>query len=155
MFDEAQRAWTLEQTALFMSQSKGIAEFNKSEPQFLISVLDRHQDWEVIICLIGGGQDTLPGEAGLPEWFHALHEDYPFWNVYVSDQLSDQEYTLGTSLYSQLSENRTFIDQDLHLGVSVRSFRSEKQSEFVKALLDNEPEKATSIFSRSKPITLW
>jgi hypothetical protein len=150
VFDEAQRAWTLEQTASFMKQKKGIADFEMSEPEFLISVMDRHQDWAVIICLIGGGQEINRGEAGLPEWFRALKNHFPKWNVYVSDQLTDYEYTLGESIYSQISESRKFVRDDFHLGVSVRSFRSERQSEFVKALLDNQPERATSIFFELK-----
>ncbi|GAG91940.1 unnamed protein product, partial [marine sediment metagenome] len=150
VFDEAQRAWTMKQTASFMKQKKGISDFGMSEPDFLISVMDRHQDWAVIICLIGGGQEINKGEAGLPEWFKALEDDYPHWNVYVSNKLTDDEYTMGSSLYSHIRENRTAIREDLHLGVSVRSFRAEKQSDFVKALLDNEPERATSIFFELK-----
>lgn len=150
VFDEAQRAWTKEQTTSFMKQKKGLADFGMSEPDFLISVMDRHQDWAVIICLIGGGQEINRGEAGLPEWFGALEEDYPHWDVYVSDKLTDSEYTMGNALYPHIEENRTAIREELHLGVSVRSFRSEKQSDFVKALLDDEPERATSIFFELK-----
>ena len=128
-----------------------------SEPNFLISVMERHQDWAVIICLIGGGQEINKGEAGLPEWFSALEENYPLWDVYVSDKLTDDEYTMGNALFPQIQENRTTIREELHLDVSVRSFRSEKQSDFVKALLDNQPEKAISIFFELKakfPIVL-
>ena len=82
IFDEAQRAWTRDKTHSFMKQKKGIHDFEMSEPEFLISVLDRHQDWAVIICLIGGGQEINSGEAGLEEWFHALGERFPHWNVY-------------------------------------------------------------------------
>jgi len=45
-----------------------------SEPEFLISVLDRHSDWAIIICLIGGGQEIDTGEAVLPEWFYAIQK---------------------------------------------------------------------------------
>ena len=150
VFDEAQRAWNEKQTASFMKQKKGLPDFRMSEPDFLISVMDRHQDWAVIICLIGGGQEINKGEAGLPEWFCALEEDYPHWDVYVSDKLSDDEYTMGNSLYQHIRENRTFLNQELHLGVSVRSFRSEKQSDLVKAMLDNRPEDATALFFELK-----
>ena len=85
VFDEAQRAWTLGQTSSFMSRKKGIQNFDMSEPEFLISVLDRHEDWAIIICLIGGGQEINTGEAGLPEWFSAIERDYPHWDVYVSN----------------------------------------------------------------------
>jgi Uncharacterized conserved protein (DUF2075) len=41
LFDEAQRAWDLEQTVKFMREKKKRAGFNMSEPEFLISCLDR------------------------------------------------------------------------------------------------------------------
>ena len=43
LFDEAQRAWNLEQTSNFMKRKKNTQDFNQSEPEFLISCLDRHQ----------------------------------------------------------------------------------------------------------------
>lgn len=152
VFDEAQRAWTKDQTASFMKRKKGVPDFDMSEPEFLISVMDRHQDWAVIICLVGGGQEINTGEAGLPEWFESLEKRYPLWDVYVSNQLSDDEYSMGRPLCPIIRETRTSVRPELHLGVSVRSFRSEKQSEFVKALLDNKPEVATSIFFKLKSL---
>ena len=57
LFDEAQRAWNLDQTANFMLRKKNTPNFRQSEPGFLISCLDRHPDWAVIVCLVGGGQE--------------------------------------------------------------------------------------------------
>ena len=136
IFDEAQRAWTKEQTASFMKQRKGIDNFNMSEPEFLIGVMDRHDDWAVIICLIGGGQEINKGEAGLPEWFTALKENYQNWKIWVSAELNDFEYNMGEDLYADLNHGVLEEKEKLHLSVSVRSFRSEKVSEFVKTLLD-------------------
>ncbi len=146
VFDEAQRAWTLEQTSSFMARKKGIQGFGMSEPEFLISVLDRHEDWAVIICLIGGGQEINTGEAGLPEWFSAINKNYSHWDVYVSDKLTDSEYTNGDDIYSLLTEKQLSIKKELHLSVSVRSYRSEKLSAFVKAILDLNSEEAISIY---------
>jgi hypothetical protein len=156
IFDEAQRAWTLEQTCSFMKRKKGILDFNMSEPKFLIGVMDRHKGWAIIICLIGGGQEINIGEAGLPEWFSALQKDYPDWNVYVSDRLTDFEYTRGTNLLSKIKTDKLNIQSDLHLSVSVRSFRSEKVSSFIKALLDIEPTEAKHLCSslQNYPIVL-
>ena len=67
LFDEAQRAWNVEQTASFMRRKKNTSNFNLSEPEFLISCLDRHSDWAVIVCLVGGGQEINTGEAGISE----------------------------------------------------------------------------------------
>ena len=157
VFDEAQRAWTLEQTSSFMAQKKGVHGFDKSEPDFLISVFDRHEEWATIICLIGGGQEINTGEAGLPEWFSAIHKNYPHWNVFVSNKLTDNEYTNGENIYSQLSQKQLSIKEELHLSVSVRSFRTEKLSEFVKTFLDLDESKAASLFLTLKtdyPIVL-
>ncbi len=136
IFDEAQRAWTKEQTASFMKQKKGIDNFTMSEPEFLIGVMDRHDDWAVIICLIGGGQEINKGEAGLPEWFTALKENYQNWKIWVSAELNDFEYNMGEDLYADLNHGVIEEKEKLHLSVSVRAFRSEKVSEFVKTLLD-------------------
>jgi DUF2075 family protein len=150
VFDEAQRAWTLEQTRSFMKAKKGNLDFNKSEPEFLISVMDRHANWSIIICLIGGGQEINKGEAGLPEWFSSIQKSYPHWNVYVSDKLTDQEYTRGNDLFSMITKERLFIQRELHLSVSVRSYRSEKVSTLVKSILDCDSFEAKRLYLETK-----
>ena len=147
VFDEAQRAWTLKQTSSFMKRKKGILDFTMSEPDFLIGVMDRHNDWSIIICLIGGGQEINTGEAGLPEWFSALQKNHPDWNVYVSDKLTDFEYTRDIDLFSKIQPDKLHVQPDLHLAVSVRSFRSEKVSALVKTILDVDVNKAQRLFS--------
>ena len=150
VFDEAQRAWTLEMTTKFMRQKKGIDRFNMSEPEFLIGVMNRHPDWAIIICLIGGGQEINTGEAGLPEWFSALKKDYPNWYIYVSNKLDDFEYNQGTDLFSKIHPDRLQIEPDLHLAVSIRSFRSEKVSAWVKEILDINIQATQNLFADIK-----
>ena len=147
VFDEAQRAWTLKQTASFMKTKKGKLDFNQSEPEFLIGVMDRHSDWATIICLIGGGQEINTGEAGLHEWFSSLKRSYPNWNIHISGKITDFEYTQGTALYDESDIGRIHTHDDLHLSVSVRSFRSEKVAAFVKAVLDCDSETAKDLYS--------
>ncbi len=149
IFDEAQRAWTKEQTFSFMKQKKGLENFEMSEPEFLIGVMDRHRDWAVIICLIGGGQEINKGEAGLPEWFDTLKNKYQDWNIWVSSDLDEYEYNRGENLFKDINSQRLEVKEKLHLSVSVRSFRSEKVSSFVKALLDYDSE-ANEILSQLK-----
>ena len=136
IFDEAQRAWTLEQTSTFMRQKKGKPNFNQSEPEFLISCLNRHQDWAVVVCLVGGGQEINTGEAGISEWIEALERSFPDWKIYISDKLSDSEYNAEEIL--EKIKNRTNVEysESLHLAVSMRSFRAENVSLLVKQLLD-------------------
>ena len=136
IFDEAQRAWTSKQLASFMNRKRGMPNFTISEPEFLLSVMDRHQDWAVIICLIGGGQEINTGEAGLTEWINSLREKFTHWNVYLSDTITDAEYSNGIVMDDFLNGIDCKKEKDLHLAVSLRSFRAENMSNFVKALLD-------------------
>lgn len=144
IFDEAQRAWTQEQTAKFML-GKGQYDWNMSEPEFLVSVMDRHMDWAVIVCLIGGGQEINTGEAGLPAWFDALRCRFPSWSVFTSNKIVDFEYTRGIPLDELFSGLDIKVLERLHLAVSLRSFRNERVSEFIKALLDIDRDKAQEL----------
>lgn len=145
VFDEAQRAWNQHQTRKFMSQKRGRPDFNQSEPEFLIEVMNRHQDWCVIVCLIGGGQEINTGEAGLIAWMQALQASYPDWQVHYSNLIVNQDnYLQDTAIKNWLST--TGVEQNhLHLATSVRSFRSEKVSAWVHALLDMD-EQAKSLW---------
>ena len=157
VFDEAQRAWTKEMASSFMKQKRGKSDFNMSEPEFLISVMDRHQDWCGVICLIGGGQEINTGEAGLSEWIEALKKRFPNWHVYYSNQIiSDSNYLNDDELKNWLKLNAS-EENDLHLSVSVRSFRSEKVSELMQKILDNKLKDAQILFNEIKekyPIVL-
>lgn len=142
LFDEAQRAWNLDRTASFMRRKKGHANFAMSEPTFLISCMDRHDDWAVIVCLVGGGQEINTGEAGIGEWLRALRADYPQWHVHLSPHLRDSEYEAGTALRLLEGHPRVQTHESLHLSVSMRSFRAEHVSGWVKAVLDVDREAA-------------
>ncbi len=144
IFDEAQRAWNQRKTANFMRQRKGIQNFAHSEPEFLISYLDRHETWAVVVCLVGGGQEIHDGEAGIGEWIQALQSHFPTWRIYVSPNLADSEYG-AESVLADLG-GAVVRDDRLHLNVSMRSFRSEKVSAFVKAMLDCDASEARQLF---------
>lgn len=136
IFDEAQRAWNKAQTEKFMHQKKGLANFNVSEPAFLISCLDRHKDWAVIVCLVGGGQEIHTGEAGIGEWLRAVRSEFPHWHVHLSPHLKDSEYAAGDALGMLMGHANVLTHESLHLSVSMRSFRAEHVSAWVKAVLD-------------------
>jgi Uncharacterized conserved protein (DUF2075) len=157
IFDEAQRAWNRDKTADFMKRRKKIADFKSSEPEFLISYLDRHTDWAVIICLVGGGQEIHTGEAGIGEWLEALRLRFPHWWAYVSPNLTESEYAAGTLVSALRTQDRFTADTRLHLETSMRSFRSEKVSAFVKAVLDCEVDSARNLLqevSKRYPIAI-
>jgi hypothetical protein len=157
IFDEAQRAWDIQQTANFMLRKKGTPNFSISEPEFLISCLDRHQDWAVIVCLVGGGQEINTGEAGISEWIESVNRSFPEWRVYVSNQLTDSEYAAGKSLEILKTHKYVFTNPALHLSVSLRSFRAEHLSLLIKNTLDLNIEEAQSNYRNIKhkyPIVL-
>ena len=143
IFDESQRAWTKDEISSFMARKKGVRNFDYSEPEFLIQTMDRHDDWAVIVCLVGGGQEINTGEAGISEWIKALNEQFPHWNVYISPKLTEPEYAEGrVNELLQNNPNVTYNDS-LHLGVSLRSYRAEKLSAFVHSLLSFDANAAT------------
>jgi hypothetical protein len=157
IFDEAQRAWDHTQTSNFMLRKKNTPNFIYSEPEFLISCLDRHQDWAVIICLVGGGQEINTGEAGISEWIESLNRSFPEWHVYVSDKLEDSEYAAGKALEILKTHKYVFANPSLHLSVSLRSFRAEHLSLLIKNILDLNIDEAKKNYQEIKdkyPIVL-
>jgi hypothetical protein len=145
IFDEAQRAWTKEKATSFM-KSKG-KDFDMSEPEFLIDVMDRHENYCNIICLVGGGQEINTGEAGLSEWVIALKNHYPNWDIYYSNLITaDNDYLSDENLKDWLKKSGN-PENELHLSVSVRSFRSEKISSFVHEIIDGDAILAKSILN--------
>jgi len=136
VFDEAQRAWNQQQTAAFMQRKKNKPGFSMSEPEFLISCMDRHEDWAVIVCLVGGGQEINTGEGGISEWLNAMHRSFPNWEIHVSPELHDTEYSAASSLGAVEANGALHTNHELHLAVSMRSFKAEHVSAFVKHMLD-------------------
>lgn len=157
LFDEAQRAWNMEQTSSFMKRKKGVPNFKQSEPEFLISCLDRHLDWAVVICLVGGGQEINTGEAGIAEWIDARNRSFQSWDIHLSSRLQDSEYAITQDALCDNGSGRFYKHPELHLGVSLRSFRAEHLSRFVKELLDRELDNARQTykqFSQKYPVAL-
>jgi len=142
IFDEAQRAWNKRKAAAFMRQKRGLPDFDMSEPEFLLGFMDRHVDWCTIICLIGGGQEINDGEAGLSEWMAALKSRFPHWQVHTSDRIDHPDYDLNREARAFLASPRVTLSPDLHLGVSMRSFRAETLSAFISHIVNGDVEAA-------------
>lgn len=162
IFDEAQRSWTHKRLADYLKRGGTygnklkVPNFPLSEAAFLIWSLDQREDWATIICLVGGGQEINTGEAGISEWIKALNEQFPHWNVYISPKLTEPEYAEGK--VNELLKNNCNVtySESLHLGVSLRSYRAEKLSAFVHALL-SFGENASALYNEIKdkyPIAL-
>jgi len=145
IFDEAQRAWNREQTASFMKRKRGLSDFGVSEPEFLISCLDRHPTWAVVVCLVGNGQEINIGEAGIAEWLGSVERRFPEWEVYVSPELGQGDTTVSALKAQVQAREKLHEAPSLHLATSVRSFRSERYSEFVNRLLDLDVDGAKAL----------
>ena len=146
VFDEAQRAWNKAQASKFMRQKRDHADFDMSEPAFLVSVMDRHVGWCVVVCLVGGGQEINIGEAGLAEWVRVMGAEFTHWDVHVSSRLDDRDYIWDKETSEALGQVVASKDEALHLSVSMRSFRAESLSEFVGHVIDNRPHQARAAY---------
>jgi hypothetical protein len=139
VFDEAQRAWTQKNLAAWMKEKKGISDFEMSEPEFLLSYMDRIDDWCVVICLVGGGQEINKGEVGISEWLKAINNKFSHWKVSISDAFPQAEIDRFSDHGDLVAEVQPEVYGGLHLKTSLRSFRSEKVSAAVDAVIENQP----------------
>ena len=162
IFDEAQRSWTHKRLADYLRRGGTygnklkVPNFPLSEAAFLIWSLDQREDWATIICLVGGGQEINTGEAGISEWIRALNDNFPHWDIYISPQLTQAEYAEGKVNELLKGNPNVTYSECLHLAVSLRSFRAEKLSAFVHALLSFD-ESAVRLYKEIKdkyPIVL-
>ena len=144
IFDEAQRVWNKEK----MTRKHNDPEMAVSEPHLLYSIMDRHQDWAVMVCLVGLGQDIYDGEVGINEWFRCGIEDFPGWELFYSPDIFSQMEDKNINKAMIQSCSRCHEMDNLHLKTSIRSFRADKQCKFVDALLNNEPQLAAELYSQ-------
>lgn len=142
IFDEAQRVWNQEK----MSRKHDDPAMAVSEPHLLFSIMDRHQDWAVMICLVGLGQDIYDGEVGINEWFRCGVEDFTEWEMYYSPEIFSQVEDKNIDREMIETCSRCHAMTELHLKTSIRSFRADKQCQFVDNLLDNNPEQAREVY---------
>nr|WP_067063422.1 DUF2075 domain-containing protein [Mucilaginibacter sp. L294] len=141
IFDEAQRAW---------NQEHSMRKFQRphSEAEMMLEIMGRHTDWSVIVALVGGGQEINTGEAGLSEWGRIIEEKFNHWKVYVSPQLATGNHSTGDlTLFNKYTTNVTVIEnKDLHLEVSIRSYKAEERQKWVSLVLFNNPIEAKQLF---------
>ena len=161
IFDEAQRAWTHKRIANYLKRGGTygnklkVEDFPISEAAFLIWSLDQREDWATIVCLVGGGQEINSGEAGISEWIDALNKHFPHWNIYISNKLTDPEYAEGRVNELLKDNEKVSYSDNLHLSVSLRSFRAERLSDFVNSLLtfgNNTEELYRNVVNNNYPV---
>jgi len=122
VFDEAQRAWDVDQ----VMRKRALAD---SEAGIALDAMTRVEGWSVIVALVGEGQEINTGEAGIQSWVEALRVR-PEWTAVAPEQFDAQG----------LEHSRH--DPALHLSVSVRSPRSQAISEWIDAVLAGDAESA-------------
>ena len=148
IFDEAQRCWNHAKLADWLKRGgsygnkRKVPNFPMSEAEFLVWSLDLRPDWAVIVCLVGGGQEINTGEAGIGEWIKAINERFPEWRVCISDQLKGDAYEKGKTQEEIGRIKNISTNKDLHLSVSMRSFRAERLANWVEHLLHFQVEEA-------------
>lgn len=144
VFDEAQRAWDFEH---------GNKKFNRpaSEAVMVLTIMDRHPDWAVVICLVGSGQEIHSGEAGLGEWGRALSTHFPHWQVYAPPTaLHEDSNVLYTLFPDGKSGNLTIsTESKLHLPVSIRSYKARQVANWVNAVIEGNSAEAASIVQQT------
>jgi hypothetical protein len=130
IFDEAQRAW---------DKTQNLRKFKRdySEPEMLLRIMERHEDWAVIIALVGGGQEINSGEAGLAEWGRSLANSNKAWEVFSSPVgLDGGEAVAGGRLGDLIVSADCHVDPRLHLNVSLRSLRAERFATWANFVLE-------------------
>jgi hypothetical protein len=138
VFDEAQRAWNEERNA---------KKFERpiSEPEMLLSIMERHRS-AVIVALVGGGQEINDGEAGLSEWGRALLK-HKSWGIvaspFVFTKGSDERFKLAES--ENVFGGRVIPEPAFHLDVATRS--AERICDWVDAVLEGNAERARQVAS--------
>lgn len=155
IFDEAQRAWDAKHLArsYIRWRQRGLDELEEefdsmSEPEMMLSVMDKHPSWAVLVALVGGGQEINDGEAGLEEWGRTLSTKFPHWRIAASPVVLPCGASLsGHRLFHHNIPESSQVESaaELHLEVSIRSFRAEALSAWVDAVVNGDPDKAAHV----------
>ncbi len=141
IFDEAQRAW---------DRKQNFAKFkrNYSEPEMLLKIMERHQDWAVVIALVGGGQEINSGEAGLEEWGTALSSAAKSWTIYASPEaLQGGSAVAGSRLFpsARAPALNLHSEPQLHLDVSVRTLKADTFATWVNHVVEGDATAAAAL----------
>jgi hypothetical protein len=152
IFDEAQRAWNKEQ---MIKKSEKTERYTTSEPELIMDIMNRHNEWSVIIGLVGSGQEIHNGEAGLREWGDSIKAKHKDWVIFSSPLVLggntnglNGNQTLFSSTRSIPNYLEIHNDPALHLETSIRSYKASKLSDWVNAVLDSNPQAAKEVMTQ-------
>jgi DUF2075 family protein len=147
VYDEAQRAWDVEQVA-----AKHALPFPVSEPEAFVEFGERIPGWCVLVGLIGSGQEIHVGEeAGLGQWRTALEKaaDPGGWTVHAPEAVlreffaADAPHSVPDSDPHSASSThpaplRQAADPALELTVELRFHFADDLDRWVDLLLDGD-----------------
>ncbi len=140
IFDEAQRAW---------NRAQNLRKFKRdySEPEMLLRIMERHEDWAVVVALVGGGQEINDGEAGLEEWGRAILSSRKNWVIHASPEVIEGgASTAGHRLFDETSRRgQVRTNAALHLRTSNRSLRAERLATWVNSVISGDAVGAASL----------
>jgi len=108
----------------------------------------------VVVCLVGGGQEIHSGEAGIGEWLNALGNSFPGWKVHVSPHLTDAEYAATAPLAVLARQERTSLDERLHLATSMRSFRLSRGAGIARSIACGSADPRSGLTQLLQPGTI-
>ncbi len=75
-----------------MKRKKGLPGFTQTEPEPLIGAMERHADWAVAVCPVGGDKAINTGDAGISDWLDCVRTLFPGSDVFISPHLTESEY---------------------------------------------------------------
>ncbi|UPY38132.1 DNA/RNA helicase domain-containing protein [Sediminicoccus sp. KRV36] len=133
VFDEAQRAWDADQAT--RDTQRRVSRLTLSEPAHTLDIMARHEDWSVVVALIGNGQEINTGEAGLAEWGRVIAARQE-WRAFAAPRA-----ITAPEAAQRLSDGAApwlTLDDALDLTVPMRSVRDPQGAPWVDALLRNE-----------------
>jgi hypothetical protein len=84
----------------------------------------------------------------MTEWINALEARFPDWHVHLSPRIALPEYGSKDQVEEFLKSPRVHTDENLHLAVSMRSFRAEALSSLVGSIIDNDLESAQQFYDK-------
>jgi len=150
VFDEAQRAWDKKKNA-----RNG---YETDEASMILESMALHEDWAVLLALVGNGQEIHSGEAGLCSWGDAILQ-HPSWEVVTSpvalngdDTESDITYENKDNLLFRghtPSSIKVTKQQFLHLGDPLRSYEFELSAKWVELVLKGDKIGASKLLAPS------
>jgi hypothetical protein len=155
IFDEAQRAWDEEKMQKWQKKKRRKSRLAptewRSEPETVLSLMNRHSDWAVVVILVGTGQEIHKGEAGMQGWGEAARA-FKDWQVIAPViAVKGKANVASSSLFKDKTPPLNFSQsEDLYLDVPARTVIAGETdtSKWVDCLLAGQYEQARECIAK-------